>query len=283
MKRMIAASVVLMILFVLMTPALGEVNYEIEPVEYSAEQKIGILYLSSCALTELAEASYTVVNMLPTNIEYGYSESILEGQEPVWIVTYYDLDGATKYRVLLGQNGELMDYSIGEQSFTNTSQKKADGYLSTDRTDFLIYSDLYNAEGNHFYLWSHEERKAFSEKWRPIFQAYVEMNPDTTDYVGTDIWLYTQRAYGIPDECAIAEDDAVKIAKEAIQSISSDNSYGTLIATFYDITDEEQPQWRLYIDLQYFIVLDAYSGEVMTVLNNPSNQNELIDMLICAF
>lgn len=283
MKKIIVVIMVLMSLVLLVLPAKGEATYELQPVEYLAEQKVGVLYLSSSALTELAEASYTEVNMLPSSVVHGYNKLILDGQEPVWIVNYYNLNGSTKYRVLLGNNGELIDYVAGDQKFSNTSEKKTDGYLSTERTDFLIYSDLYNVEGKHFFLWSHEERKAFSDKWRPIFQEYLGENPGVTDYVGTDIWLYTQRAYGVPNEQAVDEVDALEIAKAAIQNVDSEKSSCAMIATFYDVTDEEKPQWRIYIDFQYFVVLDAYSGEIVTVLYEPSDQNELIDMLICTF
>ena len=145
-----------------------------------------------------------------------------------------------------------------------------------------------------------EEKAAFSAKWKPIVDQWLAAHPDTAEWLKQDTGIYpailcTRHLYGVPSEKAIPEEAAIEIAKKAyldsgvtgISFVSYAPGKVTRVTedmirercsihSFYDITDEGSPLWKIYFSYKeyenpleedhkdgYFVIIDAFSGQVL--------------------
>lgn len=123
-----------------------------------------------------------------------------------------------------------------------------------------------------FWGMTHEQRSAFSSKWNPIVDAYLQEHPYYTNHKD---WLVdvTRHTYGIPDEMDISEEEAQDAARQAIIALGADvDTIGDRpIECYFDITDPNQHKWNLFISqpknyedfICYRVVLDAKTGSVL--------------------
>ncbi|MDR0199871.1 MAG: hypothetical protein LBI43_04760 [Streptococcaceae bacterium] len=142
-----------------------------------------------------------------------------------------------------------------------------------------------------------EEKAAFSAKWKPLLDQWLAERPDIVRWLEQDTGIYTaiavtRHAYGVPSDKAIPLETAIQIAKDAyLNSGITGFSYLTgeitrvteemieercSINSFYDITDEEQPLWKIHISyaaiyepLQedhadgYHVIMNAITGQIL--------------------
>ena len=141
------------------------------------------------------------------------------------------------------------------------------------RKGFYIEEEL-GVQFMSFDFWgmTHEQRAAFSSKWNPIVDAYLQEHPYYTNHKD---WLVdvTRHTYGIPDEMDISEEEAQGAARQAIIALGADvDTVGDRpIECYFDITDPNQHKWNLFISqpknyedfICYRVVLDAKTGSVL--------------------
>ncbi len=168
-------------------------------------------------------------------------------------------------------------------------------------------------EPKAFHTWPLEHKARWSEEITPQIKAYLETDGDSAAIVrGDEMKLSIAYTYGLPDDKAISQEEALNIAQDALVSAYhlSDEEVSLLIdngipfdepALFYDVTDPTQPLWKFLFTMpsvycaddaiaarvkvlygtnmehkQYYMVeLDAYSGSVIRTLAASS----LTDML----
>ena len=126
-----------------------------------------------------------------------------------------------------------------------------------------------------FSAWSLEDKADFSETFFDDMKEYMAVHPD---YRG--VYYYATRyRYGLPDENSISQEKAEQIAKEAARSIGVDSNElsRTGARVYYDVTEEEQPLWKIYLStlfsqktayddaLGYFVILNANTGAVIDI------------------
>lgn len=160
---------------------------------------------------------------------------------------------------------------------------------------------LYDENGNYFWDWSLEKRAAFSQSAIPLFEQFIQEHPEVAQYLQDtragkydhdeydNVFIVTEHVYGLPDEKAISQEEALKIASdEAIRrgaraSDLADNTARGAHTFYYDVTDPEHPLWKVEIHLVfgdgdgshvhlptdpwgYFVKIDAYTGEIVEVI-----------------
>ncbi len=174
------------------------------------------------------------------------------------------------------------------------------GLICTNPYDHERYG-LYDENGNYFWDWSLEKRAAFSQSAIPLFEQFKLDHPGLEQYlqdvaagkyafsVYDNIFIVTDHVYGLPDEKAISQEEAFRIAyDEALRqgaraSDLADNTARGAHTFYYDVTDPEHPLWKVHINLLfgdsdgshvllptdpegYFVKIDAYTGEIVEVI-----------------
>ena len=170
--------------------------------------------------------------------------------------------------------------------------------------DAGVSDSLTNQQNQYIWSWSLEERAAWSQVARPIVHAYLAEHPEfvryledllANRYAQSSRWpnliSLTQYAYGTPDVSAISQEKAFDIARGvalergAQQRYVDDNQHHMF---FYDVTDPGRPLWKVLVNLAfgdgdaehphnptapsgYFVVMDAYTGEVVRVVERTVN------------
>lgn len=207
------------------------------------------------------------------------------------------------YSCSLTRDGKIMDHSMGEAYRSPAEQV-------LDKQQFLLENDLeasrlftqYAQEhisGDYsFVFWPLEDKKAVTDMLRPIILENMEENPGYADQTRI---FWANHLYGLPDENAIDQEQAIAIAKEQLMDAFGLTSEQTAlvdkIGLFYEITDSQNPLWKITLrigeqrdaaqaagmDLSccYRIVIHAYSGEVLETHSYTSiNDNNPDDVAL---
>lgn len=77
----------------------------------------------------------------------------------------------------------------------------------------------------------------------------------------------TRNIHAIPDEKAISQEQALAIGDAALIEKYGDEAIGFDPFIFYIANDPAKPEWR-FINVRYWVSVDAYSGEVLTVTDH---------------
>lgn len=230
------------------------------------------------ALADEIGLSAQEAELYTAKAEFFYSVWYNFGEEPVWHVTF-SRDGVPVYKVLLDYTAAFIDWAFVRHEFTQPYriEENVGGELGD-------YTQLINEQGIDFFNWRLEEKAAFSAKWRPIADQYKAEHPYFTG-VRNNFWIWTRRIFSLPAETDMQQDEALAIAKEHLKLYGE--SAETLaqidnIQYFYDVTEADQPQWRLIVywdadfashdidrERQYMIKIDAVTGEVMDTIFSP--------------
>jgi hypothetical protein len=244
-----------------------------------------ILINARSVLTENMDYTADEADQYTTSAEFLYSDRYCAGMEPVWIVTL-SLDGTPAYKVLLGYDGQFIDVVEAGKEFSNVQRNGEKLGYDDDTT-------LFNTQGQYFYDWPIEEKAAFSAKWIPAVELFMERNPYFTGE-GNHVWTWTRRAYGLPDNTSITQNEALSIAQDAARQLGASNELIQVLGRaccFFDITNMQQPLW-LVILLQdtamdtvmedsihrYFITIDAANRAVLDAYEDHST-NSIADFL----
>ncbi len=210
---------------------------------------------------------------------------------------YRDAEGNGAYLAnidaLTGQVVSVCDYAKKE-----AMREKERAWLDEMRallTEAGASADFMNAKGEYFWKWSHEERAAWSKIARPIVHGYINEHPEFAQYLddqAANLYAYgdwnnlisfTQYVYGVPDDKAIAQEQAYQIARGKAIDMGANQRYvddGKNHSVYYDVTDPARPLWKVHISLLfsaadeehpdiptmpwgYFIIIDAYTGEIV--------------------
>jgi len=183
-------------------------------------------------LTEIGDYE-TRMDRLTVKAYFLYGERYNNGDEPVWLIYFYQGD-VLQQKTLLAYDGTYIDTAPAEKQFERTSNNEE----SFDEKFAYQFSDM-----------SVEEKAEFSRKWIPIVEAYIEKHPYFPDRNVRIFYQATRQVFGIPEEGDLSQDKATAIAKEAIVALGANPL--TLeqreIGYSFDITDPAQPLWVLVV------------------------------------
>lgn len=231
------------------------------PSKYDIDEKKAI-EISRDVITEIGNYQ-EIINSLEFNAHFVYSDKFNYGLEPVWFIIV-TRDGVPVQKVALAYDGTYLDTVPANMKCTNTL-----------RTDEGI--------GEHFnfifYNMTLEEKAAFSEKWVPIVENYIEKHPYFPDRNVRMFYYATRQIFGLPNEYSISQGEAEDIGLSAIASIGADK-YSLdrrEIGVSYDITDQDHPLWVLVIysipgeveekfSHTYEVKIDAINGAVKKII-----------------
>ena len=235
------------------------------------------------------------MDKLTTVAYFVYGERYNSGLEPVWLIFFYQ-DDVVQQKMLLGFDGSFISTASGEKMFeyTDTPWRPEklygiDGFIETLRELNWNFSN-----------WSLEEKAAFTQKWKPIIDEYIETNPYLANR-NPLAYYATRHVYGIPGPDDIPQDTARDIAQEVALGLGA-NPESIQYRQYninYDVTDPAQPIWNVFLysaeplhikrEMEDFLanvvndvyaipkeIMDAYD-EFMAQENNANGYRVLID------
>ena len=97
---------------------------------------------------------------------------------------------------------------------------------------------------NLFCTLSHEEKAEVTARWRPLVEKWIEEHPYYLNNPGMEYTVTIERVYGVPDDKAISESEAIKLAGAALTAHLG-NAYlpDRDVRVDYLVTDPERPVW----------------------------------------
>jgi len=235
------------------------------------------------------------IDKLTTKAHFMYGDRYNGGAEPVWLIYFYQ-DDVLQQKMLLGFDGSFICTASGDKMFdyTDTPWRPEelygiDGFLETLRELNWNFSN-----------WSLEEKAAFTQKWKPIIDEYIETNPYLANR-NPLAYYATRHVYGIPGPDDIPQETARGIAQEVALGLGANpESIQYRQYNFnYAVTDPAQPIWNVFLysaeplhikrEMEDFLanvvndfsaipkeIMDAYD-EFMAQENNANGYRVLID------
>ena len=184
------------------------------------------------------------------------------GVEPLWLVVF-SRGGEPAYKVLLGYDGSHIDWAPADKEFSNV-QRLDDEVLIEFRKE---YTNL--EKGTGFYEMSVQEKAAFSEKWIPIVEAYMETHPYFIKE-GNSFYEATRHVYGVPGSEDISQEQATEIAHQSVIALggSAETIDNRPINYYFDITSPDSPVWKLTFLPAYSENMDQNDGNRYRVVIN---------------
>lgn len=152
-----------------------------------------------------------------------------------------------------------------------------------DILDFDGYVEYVHETGRPFQWFTHEERAAYSQAYRPKVEAALRLNPRSCD--AKNHFLFTRHIYGVPAESDITEKQALELARAAlIERFSCDEECAQNLGleVYFDCCDPQRKLWKFVLTYwegkhaQNFIVhLESRTGELVDCYPlDPDSVNE---------
>ena len=183
-------------------------------------------------LTEIGDYE-TRMDRLTEKAYFLYGERYNNGDEPVWLIYFYQ-DDVLQQKTLLAYDGTYIDTVPADKQFERTSNNEE----SFEEKFAYNFSDM-----------SVEEKADFSRIWIPRVEAYIEKHPYFPDRNVRIYYQATRQVFGLPEGGDLSKDKLTAIAKEAIVALGANPL--TLdqreIGYSFDITDPAQPLWVLVV------------------------------------
>lgn len=224
-------------------------------------------------LIETTAYSKSEIEGFDYRIRFVYERHFNEGQIPVWLTYVYD-DGTLICKQANGYDGSLMCMSAPEADF---------GEYRTSLPSFgdtmgFPYSAWY---GNAMTI---EEKAVEAERWRPAVEQWLRDSPYSAISLGLAYDVTIRQIYGIPDDEAIAQQEAEQIAKGYASQLGVSERFAERrnCRVNYLVSDPEKPVWRILVERpkisleekrkyqgvdesifkEYVVEIYAYTGEV---------------------
>ncbi len=221
----------------------------------------GAVEMAKLYLGELGEY-HKRMDQMTTKAYFLYGDRYNNGWEPVWLIDFY-LEDDLQQKMLLGFDGSYMQSESADKKFTQTLRPGI---------QFSAAGDLRFGEIG-FWEMSHEDRAAFSEKWIPIVEEYLQKNP-YAPYPADQFYLATRCRYGVPGAEGLSQKEATQMATAAIIAMGADSGSIKLSHALYDVTDKARPVWRLLLfsgsslgnGKTFQVTIDAKSNQIVSSL-----------------
>ena len=197
------------------------------------------------------------------------------GKQPVWIIYFYQGD-QLQQKMLLRYDGTYLCTVPAGTHFDRTSIP--DEGLGAKFTEL------------NFPQMNLQQKADFSRTWQPKVNEYLKNHPY---YANSDdlFYLATRHTYGLPKEDELSQADATALAQQAV--IAKGANPSTMdkrpIAYTYDVTNPEQPLWKLLIypaelaakadflrddnRLSYQVTINAKDGTVVSLYDNTDSDH----------
>lgn len=252
-----------------------------EDEDITPEQAIALAkqaIIAAFALPENALEPHTVEIYFQHYPNEAYSEMHYD-------ITFRGDNYADTYSCSITHDGQIMDSSMGKAYLSPAElvQQKQQFLLENDlevSALFTQYAQAHITGDFEFAFWPLADKKAVTDMLRPVIAENMTQNPD---YADQTCIFWATHFYGLPDEAAISQQEAIAIARQQLTLAhgltEAQAALLDKVGLFYEVTDAANPVWKitlragesrdeaahiqLPLDVKYRVVIQAYTGSVV--------------------
>ncbi len=226
----------------------------------------------------------SVLTITPT---FAYDEHFnIGGDIPVWLVLIEDGQGG-QWKAAVSHKGDILSLVPYEQVFRENRTPGEEFWATTFEGVTFI------EERSLFYdviecTLSHEEKAEITARWRALVEKWMAEHPYYLNNPGDEYIVTIERVYGVPDEKAIPQAWAEKLAGDALTQHLGGNAYlpNREVRVDYLVNDPAIPLWVIRfgrikglsrenrkeltinhpeVTSMYNVTVDARTGEVLGI------------------
>ena len=237
------------------------------------------LLLFSMILPELANCLMLLLEKLPGALSKAYlwlDEHFNIGFIPVWLLLIEDGQGS-RWKAAVSHKGDMLSLVPYEQVFRENRTPGEEFWAAT------FEGETYFEEHNLFHdviecTLSHEEKAEITARWRTLVEKWMEEHPYYLNNPGMEYIVTIERVYGVPDEKAIPQSEAEKLAGAALTEHLG-NAYlpNRDVRVDYLINDPEHPVWVFRFGRINGLSREEYKHLTMTAPEATSMFNVTLD------
>lgn len=208
---------------------------------------------------------------------FAYDEHFnIGGDIPVWLVLIEDGQGS-RWKAAVSHKGDMLSLVPYAQVFREYRTPGEEFWAAT--FDGRAYSDersLFNAVIEC--TLSHEEKAEITARWRSLVEAWMAEHPYYLNNPGDEYIVTIERVYGVPDEKAIPQSEAEKLAGEALtQHLGDAYLPNRDVRVDYLVNDPERPVWVFRFGRIDGLSREEYKQLTMTAPKTTSMFNVTLD------
>ena len=242
------------------------------PTDIQADAVIALVQEEMTQQGFVKEASGLAIT--PT---FAYDEHFnIGGCIPVWLVLIEDGQGG-RWKAAVSHKGDMLSLVPYEQVFRENRTPGEEFWAAT------FEGETYFEEHNLFYdviecTLSHEEKAEITARWRTLVEKWMEEHPYYLNNPGMEYIVTIERVYGVPDEKAIPQSEAEKLAGAALTEHLG-NAYlpNRDVRVDYLVNDPEHPVWVFRFGRINGLSREEYKHLTMTAPETTSMFNVTLD------
>ena len=208
---------------------------------------------------------------------FAYDEHFnIGGDIPVWLVLIEDGQGS-RWKAAVSHKGDMLSLVPYEQVFRENRTPGEEFWAAT------FEGETYFEEHNLFYdviecTLSHEEKAEITARWRTLVEKWIAEHPYYLNNPGMEYIVTIERVYGVPDEKAIPQSEAEKLAGAALTEHLG-NAYlpNRDVRVDYLVNDPEHPVWVFRFGRINGLSREEYKHLTMTAPETTSMFNVTLD------
>lgn len=207
---------------------------------------------------------------------FAYDEHFNSGDIPVWLVLIEDGQGS-RWKAAVSHKGDMLSLVPYEQVFRENRTPGEDFWAGTFEgvaavEEMRLFYDVIEC------TLSHEEKAEITARWRTLVEKWIAEHPYYLNNPGMEYIVTIERVYGVPDEKAIPQSEAEKLAGAALTEHLG-NAYlpNRDVRVDYLINDPEHPVWVFRFGRINGLSREDYKHLTMTAPETTSMFNVTLD------
>lgn len=207
---------------------------------------------------------------------FAYDEHFNSGDIPVWLVLIEDGQGS-RWKAAVSHKGDMLSLVPYEQVFRENRTPGEDFWAGTFEgvaavEEMRLFYDVIEC------TLSHEEKAEITARWRTLVEKWIAEHPYYLNNPGMEYIVTIERVYGVPDEKAIPQSEAEKLAGAALTEHLG-NAYlpNRDVRVDYLINDPEHPVWVFRFGRINGLSREEYKHLTMTAPEATSMFNVTLD------
>lgn len=207
---------------------------------------------------------------------FAYDEHFNSGDIPVWLVLIEDGQGS-RWKAAVSHKGDMLSLVPYEQVFRENRTPGEDFWAGTFEgvaavEEMRLFYDVIEC------TLSHEEKAEITARWRTLVEKWIAEHPYYLNNPGMEYIVTIERVYGVPDEKAIPQSEAEKLAGAALTEHLG-NAYlpNRDVRVDYLVNDPEHPVWVFRFGRINGLSREEYKHLTMTAPETTSLFNVTLD------
>lgn len=207
---------------------------------------------------------------------FAYDEHFNSGDIPVWLVLIEDGQGS-RWKAAVSHKGDMLSLVPYEQVFRENRTPGEDFWAGTFEgvaavEEMRLFYDVIEC------TLSHEKKAEITARWRTLVEKWIAEHPYYLNNPGMEYIVTIERVYGVPDEKAIPQSEAEKLAGAALTEHLG-NAYlpNRDVRVDYLVNDPEHPVWVFRFGRINGLSREEYKHLTMTAPETTSLFNVTLD------